>query len=431
MLREVLPEQLEGARFLAARGAALLADEPGFGKTAQAIVAADYILARKVLVVTTASARANWLAEFRMWSALPRTGAAIFTTTEKIPDVDIVVVAWSNVIAPAIRDQLVARQWDVMILDESHKAKSLDAKATQVVYGALQPRAKATWCLTGTPVPNAPNDLYPMLRTLFPQALDGMNYDGFVKQFCTVKPRWIGGQMRQIVTGGKNEEELGGRLAPHFLRRKADSLPPIRYSTYTLAAHKARDVFPLLEKDLDVEAILAAAEAGERVSDDVHLGTVLRGTGILKAHAAAELLKEELEDGKYDKIVVFHWHTEVGAIIRGALNRHGVVGIDGHTRADKRQGIVERFQTDPSTKVFVGQIVAAGEAITLTAANQCFFVEASLVPKDMAQAVRRILRRGQTRPCFCRVAALSGSIDEALMRIVTKKVATIQKILGD
>ena len=431
MLREVLPEQREGARFLAARGAALLADEPGFGKTAQAIVAADYILARKVLVVTTASARANWLAEFRMWSALPRTGAAIFTTTEKIPDVDIVVVAWSNVIAPAIRDQLVARQWDVLILDESHKAKSLEAKATQVVYGALQPRAKATWCLTGTPVPNAPNDLYPMLRTLFPQALDGMTYDGFVKQFCTVKPRWIGGQMRQIVTGGRNQDELNARLAPHFLRRKADSLPPIRYSTYTLAPARARQSLARIEEQLDAEMILAAAETGDTADLEIHLGPLMRLTGQLKAVSAAELIDEELEDGHYDKIVVFHWHKAVGLALREGLHHHGVVGIDGSTPADRRQDIVERFQTDPSVKVFVGQIVAAGEAITLTAANQCFFVEASLVPKDMAQAVRRILRRGQTRPCTCRVAALSGSIDEALMRIVTRKVATIQKILGD
>lgn len=417
--------QIEGARFLAGRKAAALWDQPGYGKSAQAVAAADMVFARKILVVTTASARANWLREFALWSAFPRSGAAIYTTGETIPQADVVVVGWSNVIAERIRAQLVARQWDVLILDESHKAKSLGAKATQTVYGALTPRARQVWCLTGTPVPNAPNDLYPMLRTLFARSLAGNNYDEFVARYCVTKPRFIGGRRIEVVTGGKNEAELRQILKPYFLRRRTEGLPGMRYATYPLRVRG----LPATD-DLDEQAILDAAETGDTAELEMHLGPLRRITGRLKAGAVVDLLREEFENG-LDKIVLFHWHTEVGQILRDGLSAFGVVGIDGSTRPTARQDAVDLFRTRNDIRVFVGQIAAAGEAITLTAANQCFFVEPSLVPKDMAQAVRRIYRRGQTRLCLCRVACLQGSIDEALMAVVTRKVASIVKVLGD
>jgi SNF2 family DNA or RNA helicase len=427
----VLP-QIEGARFLASRRAAGLFDEPGFGKSAQAVVAADMVFARKILVVTTASARANWLREFGLWSAFDRRGVALYTTksVKLQPEDDVVVVGWSNVIAPYILSQLTMQRWDALILDESHKAKSLQTKATQTVYGALAPRAKQVWCLTGTPVPNAPNDLYPMLRTLFPEALEGRNYDGFLARYCVTKPRFISGRRIEVVTGGKNEAELGEKLKPFFLRRRTEGLPGMRYATYPLRPETLHVDFRDAEKQADAEAILEAAETGDTRELEMHLGPLRRITGHMKAHAVASLIYEELQNG-LDKVVLFHWHTDVGSTLRMKLSAFKPVGIDGSTHPTARQEAVDRFQNDPATRVFVGQIAAAGEAITLTAANQCFFVEPSLVPKDMAQAVRRIYRRGQTRLCLCRVAALQGSIDEALMSIVTRKVASIVKVLKD
>lgn len=431
----LLPSQIEGAKFLAGSGV-LLADEAGYGKTAQAIAAADYVFARTILVVTTASARANWLNEFRQWSVFPRKAVAVYTTTERIADdADVVVVAWSNVIADVIKGQLAARRWDVLILDESHYAKTLSAQRTKVVFGALAPQARQVWCLSGTPMANSPADIYPMLRTLAPDALQAEgfrhNYDSFVSRYCVTKTRWIGQCAVETVIGGQNLGELNKRLAPIMLRRRSEGLPDIRYSVYTLHVDpKMRAKAAEMEEGIDAEALLEAAETGTTDDLDLHLGPLRRLTGTLKAHAAVDLLSEDLENG-LDKVVVFAWHRDVIEILRAGLSRFGVVGIDGATPANTRQGEVERFQHDPATRVFVGQIQAAGEAITLTAANQCFFVEASFVPKDMGQAVRRIRRRGQTRPCLCRVAALEGSIDEALMRIVTRKVATIATVLGD
>jgi SWI/SNF-related matrix-associated actin-dependent regulator 1 of chromatin subfamily A len=421
----LIPEQIEGAAFLAARRNAMLADEPGFGKSAQAVAACDRIEAKNILVVTTASARQNWINEFALWSTEERHAEAWFSTKARHVKPGVTVVAWSNIIYGPVWQSLGQMRYDVLILDESHYAKNVSAKRTRVVYDVLAKLANRVWCLTGTPIPNAPNDIYPMCKALFPDVLEGYSsYHSFLFHYCTVVPRFINGKRVDVVTGGKNQPELAARLKPHTLRRKTTGLPPIRYSVFAMHADKLPD-----ERDVDRQAVIDAALAGSTNELDMHLGTLRRHTGILKAHAAVDLVREELENG-LDKIVLFAWHKEVMDILEHGLAEFDCVSVRGGVDAADREGIVQEFQRGRA-RVFIGQIQAAGEAITLTAACQTLFVEVSFVPKDMAQAVRRILRRGQTRPCLCRVAALAGSIDEALMRIVTRKVETIRTIMDD
>jgi SNF2 family DNA or RNA helicase len=422
----LVPEQIEGARFLANNPRALLADQMGFGKSAQAVVACDEVNAQRILVVTTASARANWLNEFRLWSSRERPMAAWLDTKARDVLPGVTVVAWSNVISPLVFQALAAVEWDVLILDEAHYAKNIEAKRTRVVYDLLAPKAARVWCLTGTPVPNAPNDLYPMCKALFPDALGPyVRYRDFLHRYCQVAPRNINGRRIEVVMGGKNEKELADKLRPFMLRRKTEGLPPIRYGMYALDA----EFFPQ-ETDADRRAIIEAAEAGVTRDLDMHLGTLRRLTGTIKAHACVDLVREELNNG-LDKIVLFAWHKEVISTLAFELHNLGVVRLDGSTPAADRQAVVDRFQTDPATRVFIGQIQAAGEAITLTAANQVLFVETSFIPKDQQQAVRRVLRRGQTRPCLCRVAALSGSVDEVIQRIVLRKMESIRALTDE
>lgn len=436
---ELLPIQIEGAAFLAQRRAAALFDEPGVGKTAQAIVACDMVGAKSVLVVTTASARANWLNEFDMWSLWGRSAAAVYTTDETVPNTEIVSVAWSNFNAPAILPQLLSREWDALIIDEAHYAAHMTSDTTIVArtramlgQSGLISKARRVWPLTGTPIPNTPIDIWPLVRALAPHLLFEnpdkgwprvVDLDDFAKRYTITKKVWANGRNRTKFIDGQNEAELSERLKPFYMRRKCEGLPPIRYSVYALHADK------LAAENVDQQAILDAAEAEDTQALDMHLGPLRRELGVMKARAVVDVVAEGLQNG-VDKIVLFFWHTDAGRILRDGLKQFGVVGIDGSTPADKRQQAVEDFQRG-SARVFVGQIQAAGEAITLTAANQLIFVEISFTPKDMAQAVRRILRRGQTRPCTCRIAALEGSIDEALMRIVRRKVETIRAILED
>jgi SWI/SNF-related matrix-associated actin-dependent regulator 1 of chromatin subfamily A len=431
---ELFPHQITGASFLASRQYALLADEQRVGKTAAAIRAADYVLARNVLVVTKASARAQWGREFTTWG-LPREVQVVYSGADHInTGAEVVIVGWP-VVDRRSRETAFCRPWDAIILDESHEAKNPTAHRTEAVFGkaGLYKHARAVWCLSGTPVPNSPADLFPMIAALEPHRLaadpaksftDVSTYDRFVDRYCVVKPRRLGGIFRLVIKGGKNEAELSRRLAGLWLRRTQQDVGITRPIFSVMALHVERKP----DEPAEMQAILDAAETGETKTLEMHLGPLRRLTGIAKAHAAVEAVAEMIEDG-LDKIVLMAWHTEVIDVLKDGLRRFGVLGIDGRTSPANRERSVRLFQTDPSHHVFVGQILAAGEAIDLSAAAELWFVEGSFVPKDMAQAAMRITNHSQKRQALVRVCALAGSIDEAIAGILTRKVETIRKVM--
>lgn len=436
-MAQPFPHQITGALFLAERKTALLADEQRVGKTGAFIRACDYVLARSVLVVTTATARAQWGAELAEWG-FRRDTQVVFDTKTKIRDAaEAVVVGWPSLSAPNIQEQLTARQWDVIGLDESHYAKSPTAKRTRAVYDALHKQGRCVWSLSGTPMPNSPLDMYPMIKALDPDRLDATETwpavhkeDDFVKRYCTWYMKGTAWSRIRIITGGKNLEEFKARFGSFWLRRTQQDVGITRpiYSVLSLHAEKLGEAKALL-KELGAEAedILAAAEYGDTQALDIHLGPLRRITGTLKAHAVAEAAKEEFQND-LDRLVLMCWHTDVIDILRSELAEFGVAGIDGRTPPTKRADEVSRFQSGDA-RVFVGQIVAAGEAIDLSASANLWFVEYSFVPKDMSQAAMRITNHSQTRQALVRVCALGGSVDESLARILTRKVAAIRTVM--
>lgn len=449
-----LPTQLSGAQFLADRSAALLADEPRVGKTGAAVIAADYIFADKILIITTTSGRAVWQRGVATWSRYPRH-TQIVTHKDHLldPSKPVVIIGWPSLLDASIRAQLLRIDWDLLISDEDHYAKSFDAKRTQALYGtliddgaqlqnklALYARAKQVWTLTGTPLPNSPLDMYPRLRALAPDRLKATNglldvtkLSVFKDRYCVVRPMRIGqGAYKRfidVVVRGKNEGELAKRLDGFMLKRTQKDVgirEPIHELFPLIVTDKLRRQ---ADGDLDKTAILDAAAADDTKKLEMHLGPLRRLTGTIKAHAVVEAVKEEFGCG-LDKVVLMRWHSEVGAILRDGLHDYGVVTLDGSSSARDRKLAEERFRDDPSCRVFDGQIQAAGEAIDLSAAAVLIFVEPSVIPKDMKQASLRITNHTQKRQAIVRVATLQGSIDEALQTILLRKWSSIREVLA-
>lgn len=462
-----LPHQITGARFLSDRNYALLADAPRVGKTGAAIMAADDVFASRVLVVTTASGRPVWVRGFKDWSGFDLPTRAVYGALGNVTDGPLrLVVSWSEVAKHA--EALKAAKWDVLILDEAHYAKSIDTKRTQAVYGIFRgasrdfgvvDSAARVWCLTGTPIPNAPNDLYPMLRAIAPARLaagfaeenkdphwqqyglrviddivfqtDVTKYDDFLHRYCIVRKKAISRWNKiDVVVGGRNEAELKARLDGFWLRRTQKDVginPPVyEMLPIHISDKQRREIEAQIE---GAEDILAAAETGETRGLEMHLGTLRRVTGTVKASGVADAVEEELENG-LDKIVLMAWHKDVMSLLEDRLRKWGVVRVDGGTSPAAREINTRMFQTDSECRVFIGQIVAAGEAIDLSAASELVFVESSFVPKDMAQAALRVTNHTQKRQCRVRVAALEGSVDEAIQAIVIRKTATMKEIIA-
>ena len=442
-----MPHQIEGALFLAGTPRGYLADEPRVGKTGAAIMAADHAMCENVLVITTSSGRPVWRRAFADWSSWKRTAEIAQTGISKATNAAI--VSWGNVTQPAMIAAMRARKWDAVIIDEAHFAKNFTAKRTQALFGvpldggrsidnmtAIVGDQPYIWPLSGTPMPNSPHDLYAPLRALAPwrlEARDGMpdvtREHDFMHRYCVVKMKKLNAWKRiPVVIGGKNEAELRARLEGFFLRRTQKDVgigePLYDVLPLTISERMRRD----FDADPHVKMILDAAESGDTRTLEMHLGPMRRITGAAKALSIVEAVKDEFECG-LDKIVIAYWHTEVGAILKGGLEPYGVVGIDGATSASIRERAVERFRSDPGTRVFLGQIQAAGEAIDLSASAELLFAETSFIPKDMKQMSLRITNHTQTRQTRVRVAALAGSIDEALQQILMRKWTAIREVL--
>lgn len=451
---EALPHQITGARFLSDRNYALLADAPRVGKTGAAIMACDDVFASRVLVVTTASGRPVWVRGFKDWSMFDTPTRAVYGALGKLDGPLRLIVSWSEVAKHA--EALKAVRWDLLILDEAHYAKSIDTKRTQAVYGifrgasrdmGLVDSAARVWCLTGTPIPNAPNDLYPMMRALCSDRLgevydstkldgplvwpDAGKYEDFLHRFCIVRKKAISRWNKiDVVVGGRNEAELKARLDGFWLRRTQKDVgihPPVYELMPIHISEKQRKE---IEAQIEgAEDILAAAETGETRGLEMALGTLRRLTGTVKAQGVADAIEEELENG-LDKVVVQCWHHDVMNELERRLKKWGVVQVHGGTSPTARETNVRMFQTDPDCRVIIGQIVAAGEAIDLSAASELVFAENSFVPKDNIQAALRITNVKQKRQCRVRVAALEGSIDEAVQAIAIRKMATNKMVIA-
>ena len=446
------PHQIEAAKWLQSLAFGILADEPRVGKTGAAIMAADAVGAKNILVVTTASGRGVWRRGFDDWSIMGRPTQIITRNARLVDATQIVIVGWPSVTMAPVRTQLLARDWDLLILDEGHYAKSFEALRTQTVFGvpmdgaltlarrsALTSKARRVWHLTGTPMPNSPFDLYPVLRACAAGVLlakgawpDVTREADFKKRYCRVRPTKVGrGYMARwidVIVGGQNLDELRARREGLILRRTQKEVgihPPI-YETLPLivpAAHRRR-----VEAEAgDTRAIMRAIEKGSTKGLEMHLGPLRRLTGGLKAEAVATAVREEFEGG-LDRIVLAYWHKDVGAALIEALSGFGVVGIDGSTPPAAREANLAAFQKGKA-RVFLAQIAAAGEAIDLSAACELIFVEGSFIPAQMKQMSLRVTNFNQARQVRVRVATLEGSIDDAIQTSLLRKWSAINEVL--
>lgn len=432
------PFQLIGAQWLTEKKLRLLADEMGIGKSAQCIVAADLLAIPRILIVCPAIARLTWLLEFPKFSVFSRKIRILESRSETPNDTDEVIIC-SFDYATASKEKLLAWKKDVLIVDESHFLKSIDAKRTRAVLArsGLIHSSPRSWFLSGTPMPNHPAELWPILYSF---GATKLNYWQFVEYFCETYD--FNGA--KVISGAKTHRlsELFALLKPHMLRRMKSEvlkeLPPIVISDLYVEA-SLRELPPnLLKIHHDIlkrleflsDDPLAQLSALELVSESV--STIRRFCAHKKVDTLAALVDEELKNNAYPKIVIFGVHIETIEKLKEALSAHNPVVVRGGISGEERQRSIDRFQTDPTCRVFIGNIQAAGTNITLTAADQVLFVEQEWVPGHNAQAIARCHRIGQKSTCVSvRVASIKDSIDETVNRILFRKALDIQKLFSE
>ena len=430
----LLPYQIEGANWLAPKTKALLADEMGLGKTAQVITAISQTDIQDVLVVCPAIARSVWHSE-----------KADFATR----DFKLTAYSFNTTFIPRGRKRkqavtvnpILSRHWPLLVIDECHMLANAATQSTQAVYGYLAKRAQRVWCVSGTPARNHAGNLYTLLRMF---GLIQMTYADFETRYLITKQTPYGTQ----VLGQRRVEELRAILAPYILRRRKDDvlpqLPPITFSHVMVEAGPVdmQRYWPEIDIGMTREETVMDEIERQQAAIDAVMGIVSvcgdganalealqrrttatrRYVGLQKCQAVFDTIHYELQHDAYDKIVIFCYHSDVMEDLIDRFRAHyEIVSVWGATREKDRVMAEKKFQTYKRVRVFLGNILAAGVAITLTAASECAFVECSWVPSDNAQAAMRIHRIGQTRPVRVRMFGLAGTTDEKVTRVLKRK----------
>lgn len=409
----------------------LLGDPMGVGKTIQAIGFINAKCFRSGLVIVPASLLLNWEAELKKWLVNKRHKIQVIRKgKDNIDPQATIVIASYNMASNAdmlrklknFKDEI-----DFLICDESHNIKNYKAKRTKAILGdgGLMSSCLYTVFISGTQMLNRPIELYAILNYAMPVAIGWRNWLSYAQDFCGAYHDGFGWN----VNGASNKKELGQRLRAYFMvrRDKEKVLPQLPKKRKTLVF---LDPTPKAKTVMKKMAKFDASELEGKVSVGFDgLSEARSELGTLKAPIAAKYLKDRLDGGE-EKIVVFAHHKEVIKILEEELKSYGIAKITGDTNKDARFAQVQKFQNEPSCRVFIGSITAAGVGITLTAANYMAFVEASWVPGENDQAFDRIHRIGQESDCYGEFLVFPGSLDERILKTHLEKSKVIKEVMG-
>jgi SWI/SNF-related matrix-associated actin-dependent regulator 1 of chromatin subfamily A len=170
---------------------------------------------------------------------------------------------------------------------------------------------------------------------------------------------------------------------------------------------------------------VAALRKGYRVAFEA-ISRVRHETAVAKIPAVIEHVDDVLE--QLPKVVLFAHHHDV---VKALEEHYGAacVVLTGETPMADRQGLVDRFQTDPTCKLFIGSITAAGVGITLTAASHVVFAELTWTPGELSQAEDRLHRIGQQESVNVQHLVFDGSLDARMAQLLVEKQEIAEKAL--
>ena len=406
---KLFPHQEEARDFLLANRRCILADQPRIGKTLAAAAAALQHL--PVIVVCPAIVKTVWEAAFnKLDPSVPvkvingkKQAAEIICSGVTIVNYDILssVTAFTGI--------------KTVVFDECHRLKNNKAIRTKAAM-LMMKKIDRVYALSGTPIPNRPIELWPILHGL------GI-YRGGWFDFAARYARLFSAPWGMDVSGASNIPELKALMRPHVLRRKKEDIfmdykqPQVSLVTFDLPVDKR-------EQSFDADALVANPNALMAFEG---LAEIMREAGMRKIKAASEFISDLLQSG--EPIVVFAHHKDVVHGLVEELKDHKPVVVVGDTPSAKRTENIAAFQSG-QTKVIVGNIAAMSEGVDLSAADTIVFVECTWSTSALEQASSRVenINKSGVKPVIY-LLTIRASLDHNVLAKVLKKQNIVNQII--
>jgi SNF2 family DNA or RNA helicase len=452
--RQYLGYQKAGIAYALQRKHTLIADQPGLGKTIQALGFINYQKPKSVLIVCPATIIFNWKDEALNWLVGDYEIWLVKTKSDEIPARDglFVITNYEKLTGDSRLSASLSRPWDVAVFDECHLLKNPESMRSRAVLGdgRLLSYCKRALFLSGTPAENYPREIWPIAAAIAPAKFG--NKLNFESRYCGRHQEYRDGSPVWVTTGASHLGELQQRLRASFMVRRLKKdvlpeLPPKRRQLIQLDEHsvdwkkhpqfqKWQEIF--LQRYEAAKAKIEEAKTEAEYQDAVLLLEKLTGiafqemsefrhqSALVKLPLCLKYLDELLDSG-VENVVIFAYHSDIIEALANHFKGDCAV-ISGDTPMHKRKDSVSAFQ-EKRVRVFIGQIRAAGVGITLTAGNTVVFVEIDWVPTVMSQAEDRLCRIGQKKMVHVIHLVLAGTLDANMAQKIIEKQAVLEKML--
>ena len=443
----------------------LIADEMGVGKTVQAIgLSSLYQKDWPVLVICPSSLKFAWRDEITMWLSeiLDKEDIQVIKHSKDVFKKNKKYYVISYDLSVRMIDKIIEKKFNYIISDEAHYLKSRQAKRTLCLTPILQ-RAKRCVLLTGTPILAKPMEIYSLLHILRPDKFK--SFKDFGTRYCDPKILRFG-----VIdwSGSSNSRELNCILNRLMIRRlKKDvlnQLPPkkrqkIEISTDSkiikrlkmmmeksskkfeslLGTHIELDKLGINVDDLKTEKEKENEENSDKKEKNDEEDSILNKfskayimTGEAKLPGIKDYVNYLVDNSC--KFLIFAHHAEVLDAIEDVIitDKIGYIRIDGKVPVEKRQELVNKFQTDEECLVAILSITACATGLTLTKASTVVFAELHFTPSIMIQAEDRAHRIGQDAGCV-NIHYLVGAdtLDVLLFRKLNEKQNIVSTTLDN
>lgn len=432
----------------------LLADEPGLGKTAQALVAAHAADAFPLLVVVPNVVKTNWAREAELWTP-SHPSTVIHGNGDTIDGfADIVIVNYE------VLDRHVGWLADFgfrgMVLDEAHFIKNKASQRSQHVL-QLSERIRARtsrpllMALTGTPLINDIDDFRAIWQYLGwiddkkPRAelMHALEETGLTP----IDNGFYSAARARVIDMGIVRRRKVDVAADIPARRIAD-IPvelddelgrSIREAERQLAARLVSRYDRALETraaGVTVDGIdhalvrqVAGWERDNSTKTDENVFSMLRRIGQAKAGLAADYTAQLAHS--VGKVVFFAKHIDVMDVAEETFAKRGIrySSIRGDQSSKVRQQNIDAFVDDPEVAVIVCSLSAAGVGINLQVASNIVLAELSWTDAEQTQAIDRVHRIGQDEPVTAWRIIAAQTIDTKIVELIDSKAGLAARAL--
>jgi SNF2 family DNA or RNA helicase len=488
--QDLFPHQRAGVEFLTTAKRALLADEPGLGKTAQAIRALkkmhdDGEQVFPALVICPNTLKKNWEREFdRWWPGVNVTvinGSAVKRRAQFEQQSDVIVINWESLrthsrlssygsialarcvdckghdsrITPA-RCEVHTRElneidFKAVIADEIHRSKDPKSKQTRALWAATGD-ANIRYALTGTPIANNVIDLWPILHWLEPK--EGPSKTKWIDRMIDTMINAFGGMM---VLGVKAhmEDEFYAAINPRMRRMLKSRVLPWLPEVITerrdveMGAKQAKAYKQMLEH------MITLLESGDSLIASNPLTQTLRLLQFASSYAdvsvdetgkekvtlsdpscKVDALMDDIKSGDFgeDSVAVCAVSRQLIEILSARLTKEGIEHglITGAQDQDERQKSIDDFQSG-KTKWILFTAQAGGVGVTLTTARRLVMLQRPWSLVDYKQALDRVHRIGsEIHDCVIITDYVTeGTVEERVIQALDTKSDNFEQIVRD